>query len=139
MYNGSCTRWNDREVLKDIAENCDSPTDVREAVILARRWTRLALRDKPHVHTNYRGICNQSGLGFFAWLTRSLETRMYYGFKADFPDEAAEFRRQILVICFERANLYNHTGGAGACIAKALATCMEKLPILILGEDAAFW
>jgi len=127
----------DHSALEKMAKNCDSPTDVGEAAVLLRQWMHLQLCDKPSADFMY----TSSNVGFLVWLLRELGDSVYKTIKATYPEEAAELRRQILVICFEQANRLNRLTQPFPVALMALPMAEHALmfPEQVLGaEDARF-
>lgn len=127
----------DAIMLQGLANSSEPPKDVEEAARLFRRWMHLRLDDKPTA--GFEGTHNSAG--FLAWLLRDVGDKAYQLVKRQHPEEAAEIRRQILVICFTIQNRCERL--SGPCFVPALgkkhAEAVRMLPEQILGaEDARF-
>lgn len=135
MAKGLCLA--ERAMLQDLANHSDPPRDVDLAAELLRRWMPIRLDDKPTAHF----VCNEDRVGFLAWLLRETGAKPYRLIKQTHPEEAAEIRRQVLVLCFWRANTCFRLSGYGLAMmgAKKIAEACLDLPEFVLGaEDAKF-
>lgn len=127
----------DAIMLQGLANSSEPPKDVEEAARLFRRWMHLRLDDKPKA--GFKGTDNSAG--FLAWLLRDVGDKAYKLLKQQHPEEAAEIRRQVLVICFAIQNRCERL--SGPCMVPALAKkhaeAVRMLPEQILGvQDAQF-
>ena len=135
MHFDSYKYSNDHAALENMAKTRASPTDAGEAVELLRRWIHLQLCDKPSADFMY----TSSNVGFLVWLLRELGDSVYKRIKTAYPEEAAELRRQILMICFEQANRLNRLKNPFPVALMALPMAEHALmfPEQILGADDA--
>jgi hypothetical protein len=126
----------DNVALSAMAQHHPSPIDVREATTPLLRWTRLSVGDKPHAYFCYKGIHNDADIGFLVWLVASFGVRAYENLKATHTDEAAHFRKQILMHCSVRANWVSHLRDANPGHSwRARSRGARAFPSRIFGGD----
>lgn len=127
----------DSIMLEGLANSSEPPKDVEEAARLFRRWMHPPLSNKPKAHFE----CTQDSAGFLDWLSRTVGEEAYKLIKQRHPEEAAEIRRQVLVICFMIQNKCERLSGPSIvpALGKRHAEAVRMLPERILGsEDARF-
>ena len=119
-----------------MAREQPSPDDIHEAVVLMRRWTRLPDNRKPEVRSEYKGMGTVSKVGFLIWLTKVCGHRIYTMLRAEAPVEAAEFRRQLLLLCAAWAEQLSRMGGSGLVhsFSRGLAGHVRHLPEILLDD-----
>lgn len=127
----------DAIMLEALADSSEPPADAETAAKLLRRWMHPPLAGKPNAHF----ACTKDSAGFLAWLTRDVGDKAYQVIKQRHPEEAAEIRRQVLVICFIIQNRCERLSGPSIvpALGKKHAEAVRMLPERILGsEDARF-
>lgn len=125
----------DAIMLQALANSGESPKDAEDAARLFQRWMHLRLTDKPTAA--YTGTDDSAG--FLAWLTRDVGDKAYQLIKQRHPEEAAELRRQVLVLCYLTQNRCDRLSGPGPtpALGKRHAEAVRMLPERILGSDDA--
>jgi len=113
-----------------------SPDDLRESVVLMRRWTRLPGNRKPEVDFRYKGVRSRSSLGFLVWLVGQHGNSVYMMLREEHPVEAESFRHQLLTLCESQAAclLRSSASGMAFVFSRALAHHALKLPRTVLGK-----
>lgn len=127
----------DSIMLEALANSSDPPADAEKAAELLRRWMHPPLSSKPKAHFEF----TQDSAGFLDWLSRDVGDKAYQLVKQHHPEEAAEIRRQVLVICFMIQNRCERLSGPSIvpALGKKHAEAVRMLPERILGsEDARF-
>jgi len=116
-----------------------SPNDLRESVVLMRRWTRLPGNRKPEVDFRYKGIRSRSSIGFLVWLVDQHGNSVYMMLREEHPIEAAAFRHQLLALCESQAQQFSQMGGSGLAyvFSRALASHAREFPQVVLGNSPA--
>lgn len=127
----------DSIMLEGLAKSSEPPTDAEKAAELLRRWMHPRLRDKPEGY--FESTSDSSG--FLDWLSRNVGDQAYQLIKQRHPEEAAEIRRQVLVICFTIQNRCERLSGPSIvpALGKKHAEAVSMLPERVLGPtDAQF-
>lgn len=127
----------DSIMLEALANSSGPPADAEKAAELLRRWMHPPLSGKPTAHFE----CTYDSAGFLDWLSRGVGDKAYQLVKQRHPEEAAEIRRQVLVICFTIQNRCERLSGPSIvpALGKRHAEAVRMLPERILGsEDARF-
>lgn len=127
----------DSIMLEALANSSEPPTDVKKAAELLRCWMHPPLGGKPKAHFE----CTYDSAGFLDWVSRNVGDKAYKLIKQRHPEEAAEIRRQVLVICFMIQNRCERLSGPSIVpsLGKKHAEAVRMLPEQILGvEDAPF-
>lgn len=127
----------DSIMLQALANSSEPPTDAEKAAGLLRRWMHPPLSGKPKA--SFAGTDDSAG--FLDWLSRNVGDKAYQLVKQRHPEEAAEIRRQVLVICFMIQNRCERLSGPGPtpALGKQHAEAVRMLPERVLGsEDARF-
>lgn len=127
----------DSIMLEALANSSEPPKGVEKAAELLRRWMRPPLSSKPKAHFEF----TQDSAGFLDWLSRDVGDKAYQLVKQRHPEEAAEIRRQVLVICFMIQNRCERLSGPSIvpALGKKHAEAVRMLPERILGSyDARF-
>lgn len=127
----------DSIMLEALANSSEPPTDAEKAAELLRCWMHPPLSGKPKAHFEF----TQDSAGFLDWLSRDVGDKAYQLVKQRHPEEAAEIRRQVLVICFMTQNRCERLSGTGPtpALGKRHAEAVRMLPQRILGAvDAQF-
>lgn len=116
-----------------------SPDDLRESVVLMRRWARLPGNRKPEVDFRYKGIRSRSSLGFLVWLVGQHGNSVYMMLREEHPAEAAAFRHQLLALCESQTQQFSQMGGSGLAyvFSRALANHVREFPQVVLGNSSA--
>lgn len=125
----------DSIMLEALAKSSEPPNDVEKAAALLRRWMHPPLSSKPKAPFKF----TDDGAGFLDWVSRDVGDKAYKLVKQEHPEEAAEIRRQVLVICFMIQNRCERLSGPGPtpALGKAHAEAVRMLPEQVLGADDA--
>lgn len=123
----------DSIMLEGLANSSEPPKDVVKAAELLRRWMHPPLANKPTADFEF----TKDSAGFLAWLTQDVGDKAYQLVKQQHPEEAAEIRRQVLMICFMIQNRCERLSGPGPtpALGKAHAEAVRMLPERILGSE----